>query len=37
MTPGAKFLAQEIEDSEEKLIAGTREDARQQQQQQQQG
>ena len=34
--PGAKFLAQEIEDSEDELIAGTGEDARQQQQQQQQ-
>ena len=34
---GAKFLAQEIEDIEDELIAGTGEDARQQQQQQQQG
>ena len=35
--PGAEFLAQEIEDSEDELIAGAGKDARQQQQQQQQG
>ena len=33
---GAKFLAQQIEDSEDELIAGTEEGVRQQQQQQQQ-